>query len=83
MASWWYLEVCWREGYTIEDICIFSFTVSLTNIEYPATSYHLLWGGSLLLSFSVFMLSLAKPDSFYQVRPYSVFSPRIMINSML
>lgn len=29
--------------------------------------YHLLWGGSLLISFSVFMLSLAKPDNFYQV----------------
>jgi len=29
--------------------------------------YYLLWGGSLLISFSVFMLSFAKPDKFYQV----------------
>ncbi|KAI0675763.1 major facilitator superfamily domain-containing protein [Trametes maxima] len=29
--------------------------------------YHLLYGGSLLLSFSLFMLSLAKPDKYYQI----------------
>ncbi|KAI0666568.1 MFS general substrate transporter [Trametes maxima] len=29
--------------------------------------YHLLYGGSLLLAFSLFMLSLAKPDKYYQV----------------
>ncbi|KAI0373510.1 MFS general substrate transporter [Pilatotrama ljubarskyi] len=29
--------------------------------------YHLLYGGSLLLAFSLFMLSLAKPDQYYQV----------------
>jgi MFS family permease len=30
-------------------------------------SYHLLWGGSLISSFSLFMLSLTKPGHFYQV----------------
>ncbi|EIW63445.1 MFS general substrate transporter [Trametes versicolor FP-101664 SS1] len=29
--------------------------------------YHLLYGGSLLLAFSLFMLSLAKPNQYYQV----------------
>ncbi|KAI0829934.1 MFS general substrate transporter [Trametes gibbosa] len=29
--------------------------------------YHLLYGGSLLLSFSLFMLSLAKPQQYYQI----------------
>ncbi|CDO77695.1 hypothetical protein BN946_scf184969.g46 [Trametes cinnabarina] len=29
--------------------------------------YYLLYGGSLLLAFSLFMLSLAKPDQYYQV----------------
>ncbi|RPD54175.1 MFS general substrate transporter [Lentinus tigrinus ALCF2SS1-7] len=29
--------------------------------------YHLLYGGSVLLSFSLFMHSLAKPDEFYQI----------------
>ncbi|KAH7923706.1 MFS general substrate transporter [Leucogyrophana mollusca] len=29
--------------------------------------YHLVIGGSLLQSFSIFMLSLAKPDQFYQI----------------
>ena len=33
-----------------------------------AYSYHLLWGGSFLMAFSLFMLSLAKPNKFYQVR---------------
>jgi len=30
--------------------------------------YHLLYGGTFLTSFSLFMLSLIKPDHFYQVR---------------
>ena len=30
-------------------------------------SYHLLYGGSFLMSFSLFMLSLAKPDHLWQV----------------
>ncbi|KAI0708179.1 major facilitator superfamily domain-containing protein [Cerioporus squamosus] len=29
--------------------------------------YYLLYGGSILLAFSLFMLSLAKPDAFYQI----------------
>ena len=29
-------------------------------------SYHLLYGGSLLLAFSLFMHSLAQPDAYYQ-----------------
>lgn len=32
------------------------------------SSYHLLIGGSLLQSFTLFMLSLAKPGQYYQVR---------------
>ena len=34
----------------------------------PLSSYHVLWGGSLIQSFSLFMHSLAKPDAYYQVR---------------
>lgn len=32
------------------------------------SSYHLLYGGSALISFSLFMLSLSQPNSIYQVR---------------
>lgn len=31
------------------------------------SSYHLLWGGSILESFALFMHSLAKPGAYYQV----------------
>lgn len=30
-------------------------------------SHHLMWIGSALVVFSLFMLSLAKPDKYYQV----------------
>ena len=34
-------------------------------------SYHLLIGGALLQSFSLFMLSLTQPDQYYQVRHFA------------
>ena len=42
---------------------------SLTS--YFFNSYHLVYGGSFLTSFSLFMLALIKPDHFYQVRMIS------------
>lgn len=44
----------------------FSTICSLLNLD-ALHSYHLLYGGSLLLAFSLFMLSLAKPNQYYQV----------------
>jgi hypothetical protein len=32
------------------------------------SSYPLMWGGSFLIVLSLFMLSLARPNQFYQVR---------------
>lgn len=32
------------------------------------SSYYLLYGGSILISFSLFMLSLTEPDHLWQVR---------------
>ena len=40
--------------------------------DLPTSSYHLLYGASLLQVFSLFMLSLAHPDNYYQVRIYDV-----------
>lgn len=39
-----------------------------SRFDLPASSYHLLYGASLLQVFSLFMLSLARPDNYYQVR---------------
>lgn len=45
----------------------------------PVGSYHLLYGGSLLLAFSLFMHSLTKPGQYYQVcsfLPYLLYVAR-------
>lgn len=40
--------------------------------DLPTSSYHLLYGASLLQVLSIFMLSLARPDNYYQVRIHDV-----------
>lgn len=40
--------------------------------DLPTTSYHLLYGASLLQAFSIFMLSLTRPDNYVQVRIHDV-----------
>lgn len=44
----------------------------MTDLRYH--SYHLIVLGSVILVFSLFMLSLAKPDNYYQVNIYTTLS---------
>lgn len=48
--------------------------VLMTDLRYY--SYHLIVLGSVILVFSLFMLSLAKPDHYYQVNGYTTLSSR-------
>jgi len=41
---------------------------ALSALDTNSRSYHLLFGGSLLQSFALFMLSLTKPGQYYEVR---------------
>jgi hypothetical protein len=57
-----------------EDTCkasLISLASSRSSISF---SYALLYGGSILMCFSLFMLSLCKPDQFYQVHPFFILS---------
>ena len=66
------VEFSWV-GCMIAATCKLKFKIigmfSLTS--YFFNSYHLVYGGSFLTSFSLFMLALIKPDHFYQVRMIS------------
>lgn len=57
---------------TIVATCMLKFRivehVKVDELIFSANSYHLLYGGTFLTSFSLFMLSLIRPDHFYQVR---------------
>ena len=57
---------------TIVATCMSKFRiieyVKAYELIFPANSYHLLYAGTFLTSFSLFMLPLIKPDHFYQVR---------------
>jgi hypothetical protein len=37
------------------------------------TSYPLMYGGALLSSFGLFMLSLCRPEQFYQIQSLALF----------
>ena len=57
----------------IEAICKLKFRIirMFSMTSHFINSYHLVYGGSFLTSFSLFMLALIKPDHFYQVRMIS------------
>ena len=69
LISFLYLLVVFSwVGCTIVATCKLKFLELFSLTLHFCNSYHLLYGGSFLTSFSLFMLTLIKPDHFYQVR---------------
>lgn len=55
-----------RSGLFVSNISIYFFRSGVFLVR-PLASYPLMWGGCLLISFSLFMLSMTKPNHYYQI----------------